>query len=76
MRPMYCDESIRIPVADGLRRREWTVRTARDEELLHGGGEYATRSALAHAERRLPAVEGRTNPSTRLSNRGWANRNR
>ena len=34
MRPLYCDESIWIPVADGLRRRGWTVYTARDEERL------------------------------------------
>ncbi len=31
MRPLYCDESI---VADGLRRRGWTVHTARDEDRL------------------------------------------
>jgi predicted nuclease of predicted toxin-antitoxin system len=34
MRPLYCDESIWIPVADGLRRRGWTVYTAREEERL------------------------------------------
>jgi predicted nuclease of predicted toxin-antitoxin system len=34
MRPLYCDESIWIPVADGLRRRGWAVLTARDEERL------------------------------------------
>ena len=34
MRPLYCDESIWIPVADGLRRRGWTVYTVRDEERL------------------------------------------
>jgi predicted nuclease of predicted toxin-antitoxin system len=34
MRAVYCDESVWIPVADGLRRRGWTVRTARDEETL------------------------------------------
>jgi predicted nuclease of predicted toxin-antitoxin system len=33
-RPLYCDESIWIPVADGLRRRGWTVHTARDEGTL------------------------------------------
>ena len=33
-RPLYCDESIWIPVADGLRRRGWTVYTARDEGTL------------------------------------------
>ena len=34
MRPLYCDESIWIPVADGLSRRGWTVYTARDEDRL------------------------------------------
>jgi predicted nuclease of predicted toxin-antitoxin system len=34
MRPLYCDESIWIPVADGLRRRGWTVHTARDDGRL------------------------------------------
>ncbi len=34
MRTLYCDESIWIPVADGLRRRGWTVRTARGEGQL------------------------------------------
>ena len=34
MRPLYCDESIWIPVADGLQRRGWTVYTARDEGKL------------------------------------------
>jgi len=34
MRPLYCDESIWVPVADGLRRRGWTVYTARDEGRL------------------------------------------
>ncbi|MFB6211010.1 MAG: DUF5615 family PIN-like protein [Halobacteriales archaeon] len=34
MRPLYCDESIWIPVADGLRRRGWTVHTARGEGRL------------------------------------------
>ncbi|MEF8786825.1 MAG: DUF5615 family PIN-like protein [Haloarculaceae archaeon] len=33
-RPLYCDESIWIPVADGLCRRGWTVYTARDEGTL------------------------------------------
>ncbi len=33
-RPLYCDESIWIPVADGLRRRGWTVHTARSEGTL------------------------------------------
>lgn len=34
MRPLYYDESIYIPVADGLRRRSWTVHTVRDEGRL------------------------------------------
>lgn len=34
MRPVYCDESIWIPVADGLERRGWLVRTARGEGNL------------------------------------------
>lgn len=34
MRPVYCDESIWIPVADGLERRGWVIRTARDEGTL------------------------------------------
>ena len=34
MRPLYCDEGIWIPVADGLRRRGWTVYTARGEGRL------------------------------------------
>ncbi|WP_440770882.1 DUF5615 family PIN-like protein [Natronorubrum sp. DTA28] len=34
MRPLYCDEGIWIPVADGLRRRGWTVYTVRDEGKL------------------------------------------
>jgi predicted nuclease of predicted toxin-antitoxin system len=33
-RPVYCDESIWIPVADGLRQRGWDVRTARGEGTL------------------------------------------
>ena len=33
-RPLYCDESIWIPVADGLSRRGWSVHTARDEGTL------------------------------------------
>jgi predicted nuclease of predicted toxin-antitoxin system len=33
-RPVYCDESSWIPVADGLRRRGWTIHTARDEGTL------------------------------------------
>ncbi len=34
MRPLYCDESVWVPVADGLRRRGWTVHLARDEGML------------------------------------------
>ncbi|MFC7043383.1 DUF5615 family PIN-like protein [Halonotius sp. GCM10025705] len=34
MRPLYCDESIWIPVADGLRRRGWTVYTVRGQDRL------------------------------------------
>ena len=34
MRPLYCDEGIWIPVADGLRRRGWEVHTTRDGGLL------------------------------------------
>ncbi|ESS09864.1 MAG: hypothetical protein A07HN63_00298 [uncultured archaeon A07HN63] len=34
MRPLYCDESIWIPVADGLRRRGWTVFTVRGQGRL------------------------------------------
>ncbi|MDX1746268.1 MAG: DUF5615 family PIN-like protein [Halobacteriales archaeon] len=34
MRPVYCDESVWIPVADGLERRGWNAPTARDEGLL------------------------------------------
>ncbi|WP_254521749.1 DUF5615 family PIN-like protein [Natrinema caseinilyticum] len=34
MRPIYCGEGIWIPVADGLRRRGWTVHTVRDEGKL------------------------------------------
>jgi predicted nuclease of predicted toxin-antitoxin system len=33
-RPVYCDESIWVPVADGLRQRGWTVYTAREERTL------------------------------------------
>jgi hypothetical protein len=33
-RPLYCDESSWVPVADGLRRRGWTVHTARQEGTL------------------------------------------
>lgn len=33
-RPLYRDESIWLPVADGLRRRGWTVHTASEEGTL------------------------------------------
>lgn len=33
-RPLYCDESIWDPVADGLTQRGWQVHTARDEDTL------------------------------------------
>lgn len=46
MRPLYCDERIWVAVADGLRRRGWTVIVARDEGLL---GE-PDRTHLARAE--------------------------
>ncbi|WP_188883608.1 DUF5615 family PIN-like protein [Halarchaeum grantii] len=32
--PVSCDERVWTPVADGFRRRGWTVRTARDEGTL------------------------------------------
>ena len=34
MRPVYCDESIWVPIADGLRRRGWTVYTASEQGTL------------------------------------------
>jgi predicted nuclease of predicted toxin-antitoxin system len=34
MRPLYCDEGIWIPVADGLRQRGWTVYTTRGQNRL------------------------------------------
>lgn len=33
-RPLYCDESLWIPVAEGLERRGWEVHTAREEGTL------------------------------------------
>ena len=45
MRPLYCDESIWVPLADGLRRRGWTVHTVRDEDLLGA----PDREQLSHA---------------------------
>lgn len=44
MRPVYCDESIWVPVADGLVRRGWDARTARDEGMLGA----PDRAQLAH----------------------------
>lgn len=46
MRPLYCDESVWVRVADGLRRRGWTVRLAREEGMLGA----SDRSQLALAE--------------------------
>ena len=34
MKPVYCDESIWIPVADGLRQRGRTVYTTHEEDRL------------------------------------------
>ena len=34
MKPVYCDESVWIPVANGLRQRGWKVHTASEEETL------------------------------------------
>lgn len=45
MRPVYGDERSWIPVADGLKRRGWTVITARDEAMLG----TPDREQLAHA---------------------------
>lgn len=42
---LYCDESIWIPVVEGLRRRGWAVRTARGEGRLS----RSDRDHLAHA---------------------------
>jgi hypothetical protein len=33
-RPLYCDESVWLPVADGLDQRGWTVYTARGQDRL------------------------------------------
>ena len=47
-RPLYCDEGIWIPVADGLHRRGWTVHTVRGEDRLGDSDrehlEYAMRN--------------------------------
>lgn len=32
MRPLYCDESVWVPVAEGLRQRGWQVHTVVDED--------------------------------------------
>lgn len=32
MRPLYCDESVWVPVAEGLRQRGWQVYTVVDED--------------------------------------------
>lgn len=34
MKPVYCDESVWLPVAHGLRQRGWEVHTAREEDML------------------------------------------
>ncbi|MFB6241862.1 MAG: DUF5615 family PIN-like protein [Candidatus Nanosalina sp.] len=34
MKPVYCDESVWIPVANGLRQRGWKVHTASEEDTL------------------------------------------
>jgi len=34
MKPVYCDESVWLPVAHGLRQRGWEVHTAREEGTL------------------------------------------
>jgi predicted nuclease of predicted toxin-antitoxin system len=47
-RPLYCDESIWIPVADGLRRRGRTVHTARDEGTLGDPDREQLRYAAGH----------------------------
>lgn len=44
-RRLHCDESIWLPVADGLRRRGWGVRTASEQGTLG----HADRDQLAHA---------------------------
>jgi predicted nuclease of predicted toxin-antitoxin system len=48
MRPVYCDESIWIPVAEGLSRRGWTVHTAREKGRLGA----PDREQLAYAHQR------------------------
>lgn len=34
MKTVYCDESVWLPVAKGLRQRGWEVKTAHEEETL------------------------------------------
>ena len=34
MKEIYCDESVWMPVAKGLRQRGWKVKTAHEEETL------------------------------------------
>jgi len=69
MRPLYCDESIWIPVADGLRRRGWTVHTARDRETLGDPDReqlrYAVENIVAFAS--LRSLD-RTTACDRMSN--------
>ena len=47
-RPLYCDESIWIPVADGLSRRGWTVHTARNEDTLGDADREQLQYAVAN----------------------------
>ena len=47
-RPLYCDESIWLPVADGRSRRGWTVHTARDEGTLGDPDREQLRYAVAN----------------------------
>jgi predicted nuclease of predicted toxin-antitoxin system len=47
-KPVYCDESIWIPVADGLRRRGWTVYTAREQGTLGDPDVEQLRYAVAN----------------------------
>ncbi|MFB6190806.1 MAG: DUF5615 family PIN-like protein [Candidatus Nanohaloarchaea archaeon] len=34
MKTVYCDESVWVPVANGLRQRGWKVQTASEEDTL------------------------------------------
>lgn len=47
-RPLYCDESIWLPVADGLSRRGWTVHTARNEGTLGDSDREQLRYAVVN----------------------------